>query len=101
MAHPAERYQSPRELVTVSHLLKQLELVGDDVGQFDAILRKISQASSQSPWLKAAGGVSMAVLFLVIPRRRRFFQMAAVLVLSLSGLSMLSGCSSGHILAAQ
>jgi hypothetical protein len=49
-------------------------------------------ASSQSPWLKAAGGVSMAVLFLVIPRRRRFLQMAAVLVLSVSGLAMLSGC---------
>lgn len=48
MAHPAERYQSPRQSVTVSHLLKQLELVGDDAGQFDSIMRGIFQAGRQS-----------------------------------------------------
>jgi len=48
MVHPAEWHQSSRQSVSVSYLLKQLELVGDDAGQFDSILRRIFQVGSQS-----------------------------------------------------
>jgi hypothetical protein len=40
--------ESPPQFVSVSHLLKQLELVGNDTGQFDSILRRIFQAGRQS-----------------------------------------------------
>jgi hypothetical protein len=46
-AQPADRYQPPPQPVAVSHLLKQLELVGDDAGRFDSILRGISQVGGQ------------------------------------------------------
>jgi hypothetical protein len=47
VALPADRYQPPPQSVAVSHLLKQLELAGDDPGRFDSILRGISQAGGQ------------------------------------------------------
>ena len=48
MAYPAERRPSPPQVGTVSRLLKQLELVANDTGQFDSILQSIFQAGHQA-----------------------------------------------------
>ena len=48
MAYPTERPPSPQQFATVSRLLKQLELVGGDTGQFDSILQTIFQAGRQA-----------------------------------------------------
>ena len=44
VSRPAGPYQPPQPPVTVSYLLKQLELVRDDTEQFNAILRSIQHA---------------------------------------------------------
>jgi hypothetical protein len=48
MTDQVARNQSPEQFVPVSDLLKLLELVRDDSGQFDSTLRRISQAGGQS-----------------------------------------------------
>ena len=48
MAYPAERRPSPPQFGTVSRLLKQLELVANDTGQFDSTLQRIFQAGHQA-----------------------------------------------------
>jgi hypothetical protein len=47
-AYQAERHQPPRQPVTVSHLLKQLELIGNDEGRFNSILQIVFQVGRQS-----------------------------------------------------
>jgi hypothetical protein len=44
VSQPARPYQSPQSPVTVSYLLKQLELVRDDTEQFNSTLRRIQDA---------------------------------------------------------
>ena len=41
MAHQSERYPQPPAHATVSQLLRQLELIGNDTEQFNSILRRI------------------------------------------------------------
>lgn len=52
-----------------------------------------SSKPSHSPWLKAAGGISVAgVLLVILPRRRRLLSLSILLVLSLGAITTLSGC---------
>lgn len=46
--HSAETSHAPQQSSTVSYLLKQLELAGDDDAQFKSILRRIAQTGDQS-----------------------------------------------------